>query len=142
MIKMLLEDSSDPLTIFIKLLLETLQHVDQAQRQQDFSASHRRASIQLLAFLPGFQSNRRRAGPPQFLQVQEFFPASFASFGKGLRSGKASKESPGKGPGPIIEALQCQGIVLSQSCLKLVDQSRPLLNEHVLIPANQPQDRG
>src|ERR1051326_2157803 len=109
MIGMMLKGSSDALSILIDLLLEALQHVNQTQGQQSLGVGHRRAGVQLLAFLPGFQSGRCRARSPQLLQVQEFFPAPPAGFTEGLRSGEASQESPGKGLGPISKLSSAMG---------------------------------
>src|SRR6266850_400045 len=80
MIGMVLEGGSDPLPIFINLLLKTLQHIHQAQRQERFGTAHRGAGVQLLATLPGRQnfcvcrklSQRRLPALPRACGVGKF----------------------------------------------------------------------
>jgi hypothetical protein len=52
--------------------------------------------------------------------------------------GRALAKAQAKGLGPVLEALQRQGKVLSQSCLKLVGQRGALQDEHILIGGRVP----
>src|ERR1041384_7069103 len=72
-------------------------------------------------------------GPPQFVRVEEFLPATLARFNQTLRGGKLDDEVPRERRRPIFKSLQGSGIILQEGLLQLVNQERPLLDESHLM---------
>ena len=71
--------------------------------------------------------------------MQEVFPAAFARLEQCLRRGEPFDERPRRRRAPILERLQCDGIILVKCLLKLIDKCRALFNQRHFIPAQQPQ---
>ncbi len=71
--------------------------------------------------------------------VQELLPAPLAGLNQRLRRGKGQDELPSEGIGPVVKGFQRRRIVFQQGLLELVDQGGALLDQHHLVPAEQPQ---
>ena len=76
---------------------------------------------------------------PQFLGVEEFFPAPPSTGGQFFRGRELDDKVPAKRLRPILESLEGRRIILDQGLLELVDQGAALLDQADLVAAQQLQ---
>ena len=136
---MLLEEFFDLGAVFVQLALEQAQQAGQADGQQAFGGGDRRGTAEGLGTGEGFQRFFRRIRTPEFVFVQELFPAAAFAFEQDLGSGKLDDELPGRRPCPILKGLQGGGVVFAQGLLELVDQGGRLLDQADLVAAQEAQ---
>jgi hypothetical protein len=137
MVGMLLEESFDLLAVEIQLELEGFEQPGQTNSQQALGRGHGRGAAEEAGVLEDFHSFGGRFRPPQFLGVEEFFPASLAGRGQFFRGGKLEDKGPAKRLRPVLEGLKSRRIILDQRLLELVDQGGALLDQTDLVPAQQ-----
>ena len=75
----------------------------------------------------------------ELVRVQELLPLALASLAKGCGTGKALDKGPGRDGCPVIEGLQCGGVVFAQGLAQLVDERGAFLDQRDHITAKDAQ---
>src|SRR6266436_8922238 len=136
---MLIEESPNLLAVILKLIFQSVEELDQCERQSALGSSDGRRTAKLVGLGKDFQSLLVELWTIEMMHVQELLPFPAASLAEQLRSGKLLHEVPTRSRRPILKGLQRRRIILVESRLELIDHLGAFDDEVHFVPAEQPQ---